>query len=159
MEKQVSRNITEEEIAQLEDELKKIESDGTSESSFSSPSPEKKDSTLVLFRELIASEDSRKFGNLDKKELGNAAMSVRDQLDIANYLESEGLTKLSEYMQRKAEIIFATSLSKNAKLIDNLITQIKKEQKLKEAPPTEKRGFFNFGKKQEAEEPWNFLKR
>lgn len=154
MEKQSSDDITEEQIKQLEEDLKKIDPEGSlSDSSFSSPSPEKKDSTLVLFRELIESKDSRKFGNLDNKELGNASMSVRDQLDIANYLESEGLTKLSEYMQRKAEIIFATSLSKNAKLIDNLITQIKKEQKLKEAPPTEKRGFFNFGKKQEAEEP------
>jgi len=150
METSSSEDITEEQIAALEDELKKIESGGsTSDSGFSSPSPEKKDSTLVLFRELISAVDSRKFGNLENKELGTAAMSVRDQLDIANYLEAEGLDKLSNYFEKKAEIIFATSLSKRGKLIDNIITQIKKEQKVKDSAPIEKKGFFNFGKKQE----------
>ena len=150
METSNSEDITEEQIAALEDELKKIESGSSDQdSSFSSPSPEKKDSTLILFRELIAAADSRKFGNLENKEIGIPTMSVRDQLDIANYLEAEGLDKLSDYFKRKAEITFATSLSRRGKLIDNIITQIKKEQKVKDNSPIEKKGFFNFGKKQE----------
>ena len=56
-------DVTDEEIRKLEEELARLDSSGIS--GMSSPTPEKKDSTLVLFRELIKATDSRKFGNLD----------------------------------------------------------------------------------------------
>jgi len=144
-----SNDVTDEEIRQLEDELAKIESSGIS--GMSSPTPEKKDSTLVLFRELIKSLDSRKFGNLNNIELGKPSVSVRDQNEIANYLDAEGLDKLGDYFRRKSEITLSTSLSKNAKLIDNIVTQIKKEQKTSGTSEAEKKRIFGFGKPKEGE--------
>lgn len=143
--------VTDEEIKKLEEELKNIESSGMS--GLSSPTPEKKDSTLILFRELIKSDNSSKFGNLDAPELGKPSISVRDQQEIANYLDAEGLDQLGDYFKRKAEITLSTSLSKKAKLIDNIVTQIKKEQKVSATSEKEKRRLFGFGKpKTEGEE-------
>jgi hypothetical protein len=137
------------ELKKLEQELAKLENEEDM-SSISSPSPEKKDSTLVLFRELIQAKDSTKFGNLDSKELGISSVSVRDQLDIANYLDAEGLDNLSGYFRKKAEITLATSLSKKGKLIDNIVTQIKKEQKTTQSSDQIKKGMFaNWGKPKE----------
>jgi len=143
--------VTDEEIRKLEEELSKIESSGVSGGG--SISPEKKDSTLVLFRELIKAPDSQKFGNLDSKELGTPSVAVRDQMEIANYLDAEGLTRVSDYFRKKAEITFATSLSKKGKLIDNIVTQIKKEQKSSASSGEIKKGMFaKWGKPKEGGE-------
>jgi hypothetical protein len=143
-------DVTEAEIKQLEEELSKIEGSGIS--GMSSPTPEKKDSTLVLFRELIKADNSSKFGNLDMTELGKPSVAVRDQLDIANYLDAEGLTTIGNYFRKKAEITFATSLSKKGKLIDNIVTQIKKEQKSSASPEVKKGMFAKWGQHKEGSE-------
>jgi hypothetical protein len=143
-------DVTEDEIKRLEEELSKIEGSGIS--GMSSPTPEKKDSTLVLFRELIKADNSSKFGNLDMTELGKPSVAVRDQLDIANYLDAEGLTKIGDYFRKKAEITFATSLSKKGKLIDNIVTQIKKEQKTSASPEVKKGMFAKWGQHKEGSE-------
>lgn len=143
-------DVTDEEIKRLEEELAKIDSSGIS--GMSSPTPEKKDSTLVLFRELIKATDSRKFGNLENKELGISSMSIRDQLEIGNYLDAEGISPVGDYFRRKAEITLSTSLSRRAKLIDNIVTQIKKEQKATASPEVKKGLFANWGKPKEGTE-------
>jgi len=142
--------VTDEEIKKLEEELARIDSSGIS--GMSSPTPEKKDSTLVLFRELIKSSDSSKFGNLDNTELGKPSVNVRGNQDIALYLDAEGLNKLGDYFRAKAEVILSTSLSKKAKLIDNIVTQIKKEQKTSATPEIKKGLFSNWGKSKEGAE-------
>ena len=143
-------SVTDEEIERLEEELKKIESSGLG--GITAPTPEKKDSTLILFRELIKSTDSSKFGNLDTTELGKPAISVRDQMEVGGYLDAEGLTKVGDYFRRKAEITLATSLSKKGKLIDNIVTQIKKEQKTSSSGDMVKKKLFSFGKAPEGGE-------
>jgi len=143
-------DVTDDEIRRLEEELSKIESTDTS--GLSSPTAEKKDSTLVLFRELIKSDNSSKFGNLENKELGVPSVSVRDQMAIANYLDAEGLTLIGDYFRKKAEITFATSLSRRGKLIDNIVTQIKKEQKTVPTQEVKKGLFSSFGKPKEVTE-------
>lgn len=129
---------TDNELAELEAELEKIEEGG----GYGSPTPKKKDSTLVLFRELISATDSKKFGFLTSEELGKSKMSVRDQLDIANYFEGEGLEGLGEYFKKKAEITFASSMSKKGWFGNLIVTQIKKEQKVKEPSDKVKRTIF-----------------
>ena len=143
-------DVTDEEIRKLEEELARLDSSGIS--GMSSPTPEKKDSTLVLFRELIKATDSRKFGNLENKELGIPSINVRDQLEIGAYLDAEGLTPLGDYFKKKAEITFSTSLSRKGKLIDNIVTQIKKEQKATSSPEVKKGLFANWGKPKEGSE-------
>ncbi len=140
-------NLTKEEREELSKQLD--EEIGTTQD-YGSPTPEKKDSTLILYRELIAAKDSKKFGNLSKEELGKVTIGARHHLDSALFCDSQGLPELAQYFEDKAEIIFATSLSLKGKLIDNIVTQIRKEQK---APPTitQKKGWFG-SKKVEGDE-------
>ncbi len=137
-------DVTDEEIKKLEEELAQIDK-SIGSSNISSPTAEKKDSTLVLFRELIKSPNSMKFGNLNSVELGKPSVSVRDQSEIACYLEAEGLDKLADYFRTKSEITLSSSLSKNGKLIDNIVTQIKKEQKVNPTSDAVKKRLFSFG--------------
>jgi hypothetical protein len=132
-------SISDEEIKRLEEELANLEST-------ESPTPEKKDSHLVFFREIIQAKDSRKFGNLDNNEL----LTVRNNLKLDLFFQHQNLKTLGDYFREKGEVFSATSLSKQGKLIDNVVTQIKKEQKLKEPTPEKKR--FLFGKKKEGDQ-------
>ncbi len=132
-------NLTPEQRVELSKQLD--EELGTT-SDYGSPTPEKKDSTLILFRELIAAKDSKKFGNLSKEELGKITIGARHHLDSALFCDSQGLPELAQYFEDKAEIIFATSLSLKGKLIDNIVTQIKKEQKTT-PERTKRRGWFS----------------
>ena len=127
----MTEEVSDAEIAQLEEELAGLESQ---EKSYGSPTAQKKDSALLLFRDLIKEADSKKFGNLTAEELGKTGLSVRGTLNTANYFDIEGLTPIGDYFRRKAEITLATSLSKKGKLIDNIVTQIKKEQKISKEP-------------------------
>lgn len=134
----------EEDIDKLEAQLKDLENlEGLNlgDSGYGSPSPEKKDNILKLFRDMISSEDSRKIANLSNVELGQPKLGVRHYLDIAAYAEAEGLDKVSDYLKAKAEIVLSTSMSKQGWFGNLVVTQIKKEQKVKE-PKKEKRGIF-----------------
>lgn len=140
------QNMTESDIDNLSPEQaqelsKQLDAEENNTTDYGSPTPEKKDSTLILFRELIDSKDSKKFGNLSKEELGKVTIGARHHLDSALFCDSQGLPELAQYFEDKAEIIFATSLSLKGKLIDNIVTQIKKEQKLQTDIP-KKTGWF-----------------
>jgi len=130
-----------EEIKQLEEELK---GGDASSSKYGSPLPQKKESFFTFFKRILDSDDSRKVSNLDAADL----RKVRGQLDIALYAEAEGLGKVSQYLLDKAENVLSTAMSKKATFLKILVTQIKKEQKIKE-PKAIKRGIFS-GSKQEA---------
>ena len=132
-----------EEIAKLESELKKI--DGDDSTSSITPSPEKKDSTLILFRELILSEDSRKFGNLNYEDL----KYVRHILYVADFFDSQNLIPYGTYLRKKAENILATSMSHKGWFGNLIVTQIKKETKVSGLPSNKKGWFFN--KKEESQ--------
>ena len=137
----MEEDISDDEIQKLENELKTLERESGENSLISdSPTAEKKDSTLILFRELIDRKDSRKFGNLSNPEL----KLVRSNFNIGLFCDTQGLNGLAKYFYDKAEIDLATSLSKDAKLIDNIVTQIKKEQKAKEPSVEKKKGLFSF---------------
>ena len=124
------------EIVKLESELKKLDLEDSGSSSII-PSSEKKDSTLMLFRELITSPDSRKFSNLTNDDL----KYVRHMLNIANFFESQNLKPYAEYMRNKAENILSTSMSHKGWFGNLIVTQIKKETKIA-SNPTEKKGWF-----------------
>ena len=140
-----------EDLAVLEEELAKIEAEEQSDSSgtYGSPEPEKKDSNLKLFRDMIHSVDSRKIANLSHAELGGTTLGVRHQLEIALYCEAEGLDKLAGYFQQKAEIITSTSMSKQGWLGQLIVTQIKKESKIRDSTPPTKKSWWGGGSKRE----------
>jgi hypothetical protein len=125
-----------EELAKLESELKRLDSEDGGNSML--PSPEKKDSTLMLFRELIISPDSRKFGNLNNDDL----KYVRHILHVANFFESQNLKPYAAYMRTKAENILSTSMSHKGWFGNLIVTQIKKETKVS-GTPIQKQGWFS----------------
>jgi len=136
------------EIRQLEEELKKI--DNSELSNYGSPQSPQKDSIFKFFREILQSTDSRKTGNLREQELGMLPNPVRQLLDVANYANAEGLIDVETYLKNKAEVILATSMSRKGFLAQLFVTQIKKEQKVGDPPP-QKKGFFNFGNKDQGD--------
>lgn len=136
--------LTESDIEQMspeeQQELSKQLDSGEESSAFSSPTPEKKDSTLVLFREIIDKTDTTKLGFLRKEELGLLPHSVRKLKKIALFAESQNLMDLAEYFTSQAEIILATSLSYKSKLLDTIVTQIRKDMKIQSSPQVKKSG-------------------
>lgn len=132
-----------EELTRLEQQLRDLDDKG----SYGSPSPISKDTVFKFFREILQSEDSTKVANLDSKELGNLRLSVRAYKELALYAEAEGWDKIADYFDDKAEIVARTSMSKKGFWSQLFVTQIKKEQKMKE--PVEKKKGFLFGKKEE----------
>ncbi len=130
---------SDDEMKKLEDDLKALGAVDTG--GYGSPQEVKKDTIFKFFQEILDSLDSRKTGNLDKGELGITVMSVRGYLDVALYAEAEKLDKVSEYLAQKAEVILSTSMSKKAKFMELIVTQIKKQLSTKE-PKEVKKGWL-----------------
>ncbi len=138
-------NVTPEEISNMDaEELQTLQDqvDEEEDTGYGSPTPEKKDNQLKLFRDIINTEDSRKVANLHKTELGEVKVGVRGHLDISLYCAAEKLEPLVEYFEAKAEITSATSLSRKGFLLQTMITQIQKTQKIREPTPEVKRSIF-----------------
>lgn len=136
----------EEEMQKIEEEIKRLEE---SSSDYGSPTQEKKDTILKFFREILYLKDNTKVGNLSQTEIGTTRVPLRSYQQIALYAEAEGLDKVATYLRGKGDIIPATSMSLKGFLAQLFVTQIKKEQKLKE-PEKQKKGWF-FKKKEEEE--------
>jgi len=130
-----------EEIAKVEQELKRLDAEDSGGSIM--PSSEKKDSTLMLFRELIVSPDSRKFANLNNDDL----KYIRHILNVAAFFDSQNLKPYADYLKTKAENILSTSMSHKGWFGNLIVTQIKKETKVS-GMPSEKKGWF-FSKPQQ----------
>jgi len=128
---------------ELQQELESVGLETEESSDYGSPSSPKKDSTLKFFRELIHQDESTKFGNLKDKELGLVTLTPRDLFEIAQYADAERLDELAQYFRDRAEMIFATSLSKDGFLAQLFVTQIKKEKKEGSRKETKKGLFGN----------------
>ncbi len=137
----------EDEIKQLEDDLKKIDA-GSSE--YGAPEAQKKEGIFKFFREILHIKDSTRVGNLKDSELGTTKLGVRHYQEVALYAEAEKLDVVSKYLRAKANIITSTSMSRKGFFVQSIITNIKKEGKIKE-PREEKKAWFG-SKKREAEE-------
>lgn len=118
------------------------------EPGYGSPTPEIKETIFRFFRDLLNFPKSWKVGNLSNVELGQSKLGVRHYLELAQYAEAEGLNIVADYFRGKADIVSSTSMSRKGFLPQLFVTQIKKEQKLKEPLP-EKKGWF--AKKTEGE--------
>ena len=133
------------EIEKLEEELKKIDGKG---SSYGSPKELSKDSLFKFFSTILSMEDTTRIGNLTNPEVGITKLGVRDYQELAAYAEAEGLDVVKDYLMNKSKIITSTSMSRKGFWPQLFVTQIKKEQKLKE-PTKEKKKWFGKEKKEE----------
>jgi len=105
------------------------------------PKPLAKDTIFKFFRELLGLKNNEKVGNLSVSELGQLGMTVRGYLELSNYCREESMNKVADYLDTKAQIILATSLSKKGFFPQLFVTQVRKEQKIR--PTIDKKGWFD----------------
>ena len=117
----------------------------------STPTYKEKDDLWTLFKWVIAKTDSSKVGNLNKTELGMLDISVRDCLrikELAYKLHHKGF---GDFFGKQAEIILATSCSRDGDLVKLFVSQRKFSTKAKGEgnvqnllnQPKKKRSLFN----------------
>jgi len=119
-------DVTDDEIEQLEEELKSLEG---KDSDFSYPKGKEKDNQFKFFRDIIKQDDTTRIGNIKREEMGEAELGVRHYQEIADYAEVEGLKTVANYLRSRSNIITATSMSRNGFWSELFMTQIKREKK------------------------------
>lgn len=106
------------------------------------PKPEEKHGIFQFLAEVFRTKDSSKGANIDAEEL----FSVRTKQSGANYFGIMNANLIEQYLKDEAEIVLATSDSKDGFLIKQAITQ-KKDVKV----GSEKKKKTGFIKKKESE--------
>ena len=108
-----------------------------------------KDSIFTFFKHLLGIKDSSKVGNLDKRELGNLDLSVRNNEQLAHLGTLLHNRSFHDYFMGRAEIILATSMSKKGWFPELVVSQKKFTQRSVQ-PMTlqaEKKPFLGIGGK------------
>ena len=134
----MQEDVSDEEIEQLEEELKKLES---KDSSYGSPSASQKDNLFRFFRTILNTPDTTRIGNLKPEELGLSRLGVRHYQELANYAKVEGLDIVKDYFMDRSNIVSSTSMSKKGFWSQLFVTQIKREQKEKPKEQEKKKWF------------------
>jgi len=130
--------VTDEEIKQLEEELKKLESKDTG---YGSPSAAVKESLFKFFNKILSIKDTTRIGNLTSNEIGLSRLSVRGNKSIALYAEAEGLNLVRDYFNNQSNILTESSMSKKGFWSQLFVTQIRKEAKIKDRSLEKKKWF------------------
>ncbi len=84
------------------------------------PTPEDKLSIFKLFNKIFETDDTTKVANLKKDELQVVRNIQSAALTLEEAYEYE---PVANYFRKKAEIVLATSLSRDGALLNALITQ------------------------------------
>ena len=109
------------------------------------PSEGTKQGLYPLFWRVVKTKDSSKVGNLKDIELGMLNISVRDAQKIAYLARQLEHPTFAEFFEEQAEIILATSASRNGWLAELFVSQKKmqtraKRHEIKVEPTTKKPG-------------------
>ena len=90
------------------------------------PVMKEQQSLYTLFKWVIQRKDTSKIGNLLKNELGDAKINVRDAQHLSQLGETFYNPAYADFYKQYAEIILATSLSRDG-FLDTLFVSQKKE--------------------------------
>ncbi len=131
----MTEEVSDAEIKQLEEELKKLEDKDTS---YGSPTAAQKESLFKFFNKILTLKDTTRIGNMTAKEIGLGRLSVRGNKSIALYAEAEGLGIVSDYFSNQSNILTETSMSKKGFWAQLFVTNIKKEHKVRDKTPEKK---------------------
>lgn len=93
------------------------------------PTPKRHESLYNLFHEVLNLGDSSKVGNLDKFELGDLNISVRDCQRIAMLGVTLHHTVFADFFLAQSEIILSTSSSKKGWFTELFVSQKKLAQR------------------------------
>lgn len=99
----------------------------------STPSYEKKDDLYSLFWKVVKTRDSSKVGNLKSNELGMLNITVRDAQKIALLADTLNHPGFADFFRKQAEIILATSASKDGWLPNLFVTTQHLKKKSRES--------------------------
>lgn len=110
---------------------------------YGSPQPEEKHNVHKFISEVAKSKDTTKTGFLTDIELGTTPYAERTYKNLE--LQSKELCNddiWANYFAKKAEILTATSLSRNAKLINLAIVQRRELADMTDQPKAINKGWF-----------------
>lgn len=120
-----------------------------------SPSPMRKDDLYSLFWKVIKIRDSSKVGHLSKEELGMLQISVRDLQRIRLLSYALGHKYFGDFWADQAEIILATSSSKDGWLPELFVSSKQTKTKSRRVgnnpqnllnQPQQRKGLFKWGR-------------
>jgi len=89
------------------------------------PIAKKSESLFSLFKDVWRTTNSTKVANLDKAELGDLGVSVRDAQEISQLATILHHKKFGEYFTGIGEITLATSMSKKGWFVELFVTSKK----------------------------------
>lgn len=98
-----------------------------------------------LLKHIIDTKDTTKVGNVDKEEL----RVVRLEKDISSYAKVWGFDDISNYFGQEAEIILASSTSKDGFLDQLAVTQRRQFETKSKTKQSQGGGFKQWFKKKE----------
>ena len=130
--------LTPEEMQVLEEAMK----------SYGAPQQEEKHNVHTFLNNVAKSTDTTKTGNIDEAECGFTPYSLRTykQLELASDVLCDD-DIWADYFHKKGEILTATSLSKDAKLISLAVIQKREIADVTKKPMKENKGWFRKGDK------------
>ncbi len=92
---------------------------------FANPEPKPLGGIYALFNTVLKRPDSTKVGNLDKEELGNLGISVRECMRIALLANTFGHPIFANFFKGQAGIISNSSMSKGGWFTELFVTSKK----------------------------------
>ena len=107
------------------------------------PTPEEKHSVHSFLYKVATSDDTTKLGNLKEEEVGLPRLPLRTYKELALFCRGVAdMDYYADYFDKKAEILTATSLSKDAMLIKLAVVTRREQTNVLRAPPKENKGWF-----------------
>jgi len=107
------------------------------------PLPEEKHSVHKFLHDVATSDDTTKLGFLSEEELGTARQTVRSYKELSLISEMIMMNPFfKEYFEKNSEIVTATSLSKDAKLLNLAVIQRREFADIPKKVMKENKGWF-----------------
>lgn len=89
------------------------------------PAARRVESLFSLFKKVWRTSDSSKVANLEKQEIGDLGISVRDAQNISSFSRFLGHGGVSTYFKNIGEITLATSMSRKGWFVELFVTSKK----------------------------------
>jgi hypothetical protein len=107
------------------------------------PTPEEKHSVHSFLHKVATSDDTTKLGNLKEEEVGIPRLPLRTYKELALFCRDVAdMDYYADYFDKKAEILTATSLSKEGFLAKLAVITRREQTNVLKAPPKENKGWF-----------------
>ncbi len=107
------------------------------------PVPDEKHNVHRFLHSVATSDDTTKTGYLSEEEVGLAKLPLRTYKELALFCKEIGnMDYMSDYFNKKAEILTSTSLAKGGFLTQLAVMMRRESTNLLKAPMKENKGWF-----------------